>query len=445
MRVALYVHCYYPEHFFGTEAYTRMIARELLALGHEPTVVAANFAGEPSLEASIERYAIDGVPVLRIDKNLVPHGDLAETYHQPAMADIHRRILREIAPDVLHVCHLVNHTAALLDVAAELAIPAFATFTDFFGFCFNNKLEAADGALCKGPSRSRANCVACLLRETAGASRGARRLLSGPALRTVTAGALARWPRLAGRDAAHIEGLVMRPDRLARSYRTYRAAVAPTRFLHDAYRANGFSEGLRISHFGIDIDRSPKPVRTRGRDGALRLGYIGQLARHKGVHVLLEAMRALGGARLSLDVYGSDDQDPAYAAELRRGSAGLPVRYRGVFPVSELARVLGELDVVVIPSLWYENSPLILLQALATHTPVVVSDVPGMSEFVRDGENGFAFERGDPASLARVLAALAEEPDLATRLGAGAAYERTPRHMAVDLVELWAEHGVRIA
>lgn len=69
------------------------------------------------------------------------------------------------SPDLVHVTHLINHTAALLEVTQQLGIPTYATFTDFFGFCLNNKLEGADGSLCAGPSVSRTNCVACYLKD----------------------------------------------------------------------------------------------------------------------------------------------------------------------------------------------------------------------------------------------------------------------------------------
>lgn len=439
MRIALFVHCYYPEHYFGTEAYTRQVAYHLRALGHEPHIVTATFAGEPRQTALIERYRIDDIPVYRIDKNVLPHSNLAETYLQPSMAEVHTELLREIAPDVVHVTHLINHTASLIGVCERLAIPMFATFTDFFGFCFNNKLEAANGELCQGPSPTRSNCVACLLKDSPPTS-AARRWLQGPTLRPLVSRALAARPSLAGPDAGALRDLQQRPDRLVAAYRTFRAALAPSRFLQDAYLANGF-ENLVLSHFGIAIDRAPKPVRDTG---PVRLGYVGQLGAHKGVHLLIDALREVGGSALDLSIYGAETQDPAYSADLRQRAQGLPVSFRGTFAVETLASVLAGLDVVVIPSTWYENSPLILLQALATHTPVVVSDVAGLTEFVSEGENGFAFRRGDRSSLAATLRRFAEAPELAPRMSLDTRYERTPGDMVGDLLNMYGHYGVRV-
>lgn len=439
MRIALFVHCYYPEHYFGTESYTRLVARNLSEFGHEPIVVTATFAGEPRQPGLVERYRIDGVQVVRIDKNLLPHAGLAETYLQPGMAEIQTQLLREIAPDVVHVTHLINHTASLLAVCEKLAIPAFATLTDFFGFCFNNKLEAADSSLCRGPDRLRANCIACLMRDSP-APTPMRRRLQRRVARPLVSQLLARYPALAGGEAGEIIDLQRRPDRLQDAYRTYRAALAPSRFLRDAYDANGF-ENLVLSRFGIDIDRSAKPPAP---SGPVRLGYIGQLAPHKGVHDLLSALRRLDDAALSLTIFGSEAQDPAYAADLRRAAEGLPVSFAGTFAPEDTATVLAGIDVLVIPSTWYENSPLILLQALATHTPVVISDVAGMTEFLESGTNGFAFRRGDASHLAEILSLFARDRGLAARMSTMTSYARTSREMTEDLLAMYEGHGVPV-
>ncbi|MFG1430399.1 glycosyltransferase family 4 protein [Xanthobacter sp. V2C-8] len=430
MRVALYVHCYYPTHFYGTESYARTLARELSALGHEPVVVTATFPGEPRQDAFVERGSFDGIPVIRIDRNVVPNRTLRDTYDLPDLRFVHERILRDVRPDIVHVCHLINHTTALLEVTRGLGLPAVATFTDFFGFCFNNKLSGADGALCAGPDRLRANCIACALPSGPPAGEGAAARLK----RALAPGLLARAPGLSAEARPMVEALKARPDHLRAAYGAYAAALAPTRFLRDAYARAGTPVPMELSRFGIDIDRAEKPERS---DGVTRLGFIGQLAPHKGTHLLVEALRRLQAPALELEIFGDEGQDPAYAARLRAMAEGLPVRFRGTFPVERIAAVLAGIDVLAIPSTWVENSPLILLQALATHTPVVVADVEGMSEFVEEGENGFRFPAGSVDGLTAALRRFVDDPALARELGARTRYARTCRAMAEDVVALY--------
>ncbi|VFU08121.1 glycosyltransferase [Methylocella tundrae] len=446
MRIALYVHCFFPAHFYGTEAYALTLAKELIALGEEPVVITATLAGEPAQKRLIEERVYDGVRVISIDKNLFPNRSVRDTYEQPSLRNLHERLLRKIQPNVVHVCHLISHTTALLDVARAMGIPVFATLTDFFGFCYNNRLENAQGELCAGPDEARANCIACFL-QLVGARPDAKpltRLGADRRLRPFVAKGLARLGRRE-ENPFSISGfepndIVVRPDILRRAMGVYCEAIAPTLFLKRAYEANAFPAPMHISHFGVEIDRSPKPARARG--DSVRLGFIGQLFPHKGAHLLLDSLRASGRQNLSLQIWGPDDQDPAYYATLRQKAEGLPVRFQGTLPRQELAGALAGLDYLVIPSTWYENSPLVLLQALATHTPVIISDVLGMTEFVQDGRNGFHFSRGDVASLTAVLHKVADDPELAARLSAATSYDRAPADMAKDVLAMYRAHAL---
>jgi len=132
----------------------------------------------------------------------------------------------------------------------------------------------------------------------------------------------------------------------------------------------------------------------------------------------VEAFRRLdAGGRARLDLYGRLDFAPPYGDELQAAARGVEgIHFRGAFPHGEIARVLGEMDVLVIPSVWYENSPLVLLTALAARLPVIVSDMGGLTELVRDRENGLVTPAGDPAALAAALARCLGEPELLPRL-----------------------------
>jgi glycosyltransferase involved in cell wall biosynthesis len=152
----------------------------------------------------------------------------------------------------------------------------------------------------------------------------------------------------------------------------------------------------------------------------LRVGYLGQIAELKGVHVLIEAVRRMPDARLRVWVYGDLQRFPTYTARLKRLIASdARIELAGAYQGPEaLTRVLAGLDVIVVPSLWYENSPNVILEAFAHGTPVVVSDLGGMAELVRDGDNGLRFKPGDAGSLAQRLQRLLDEPGLLPKLRA---------------------------
>lgn len=118
------------------------------------------------------------------------------------------------------------------------------------------------------------------------------------------------------------------------------------------------------------------------------------------------------------------------------------MHFRGVFPKDAMADVLSQMDFIVIPSQWHENSPLILLCALASHTPVIVSDVAGLTEFVEEGENGYWFQRGNVDDLERVLRRILDEPSLLPKMIVKTDYPRTTRMMTQDVLEIYKGLGV---
>ncbi len=440
MKVAIFVHCFFPEHFYGTETYTLQLATQLRAMGHDAMVVSAIFQGEPPRKALLSKYEYQNIPVYCIDKNFLPHSRVKETFYQENMHGVFQDFLRETSPDIVHVTHLINHTAVLLEVVKEFRIPMVATLTDFFGFCFTCKLEAVDGALCSGPNPTASNCLACYMKES-GAVAGKRFtvFLTTPPFVTIAASIISRFTDFPwfpkGTLSSVVEDLRVRPEILLNCYKSYRAIIAPTRFLKEAYQANGFSMRCFESKFGVDIDRSPKPARSS--DGPLVFGYIGQISPHKGIDILLTAFTMLASPRSELHIYGAEDQAPDYSARLRAAVGDRLVRFLGTFPKERMGEIFASLDVLVIPSRWYENSPLVLLYALASHTPVVVADVAGLTEFIEIGRNGFVFSRGSAAALESALRHFVDDCGLASRMSRSTEYRRTSRDMVEDVLPVY--------
>src|SRR5262249_49915473 len=143
----------------------------------------------------------------------------------------------------------------------------------------------------------------------------------------------------------------------------------------------------------------------------LRLGYTGQLAEQKGVHILIAAVRRLRGAPIILRVYGDQTAFPRYVALLKRLAANDPrIEFAGTYGgSSERRRVMENLDVSVVPSVWYENNPMSISEALGHGVPVVATDLGSIPEVVVHERNGLLFRRGDADDLAAALRRLIDE------------------------------------
>lgn len=446
LRVLLPVHVFFPDHIYGTETYTLELARSLRRLGHEASILTAVPWGEEGPGELLSSYVYDDFPVHVIDLNGMPNRRFKDTYYRPELNPLFRKVLGEVRPDLVHVTHLINHTGSLLEAVGESRIPAVATLTDFFGFCFNNKLEAHDGSLCLGPDRFSSNCLACYLRR-AGAFPLRRAVKPWIRRDRFVAGIsrllpfLIRVPGLSrGALAGHVLDVTARRNTLLHLYGNYRALIAPTEFLYRAYGDNGFyPERLRKIHFGISqelVRGFDRPRKNGG--GPVRFGYIGQITAHKGVDLLVDAFLRLGTKNATLTVYGPGDQDRPYMDALRKAADGAKgVSFRDPFPPKDLTERLAGFDVLVIPSRWYENSPLVLLYGLATRTPVVVTDVEGMNEFVRYGENGFTFRKNDRDHLTAVLRKFTDDPRWVEILSRNASYRKDVEDHAREVVAVY--------
>ncbi len=451
LKILLPVHVFFPDHFYGTETYTLELAKNLQSLGHFPIILTATPYGEKGAGTLYSQYEYDGLPVHVIDLNLKPHNRFKQTYYRPELKPLFAEIISNINPDIVHVTHLINHTGILLEVLRDQKIPAVATLTDFYGFCFNNKLQKADGSLCRGPNRKSTNCIACYLSCAPQLPfQDAIKLLAGHkyALSLVARALniLIKIPGMRkGRTAGHVLDVTRRIDTLRYLYAAYQIMIAPTDFLFEAYSENGFyPDRLRKINFGINLDMLKgylNAVRTGG--SIIRFGYIGQILEHKGVDLLVRAFKTLDGhykEKKSLILYGPQDQDPEYTAYLKQlASDDAKIIFANTFPREELPKRLSEIDVLVIPSRWYENSPLVLLYALATRTPVIVTDVKGMNEFVKSGFNGYTFEKNNAAHLAAIMQKFLDAPGLMARLSENAQYTKDSSDHAQAVLSIYKE------
>jgi glycosyltransferase involved in cell wall biosynthesis len=212
--------------------------------------------------------------------------------------------------------------------------------------------------------------------------------------------------------------------------------VSPSRFLRSLYAEAGVpDEKFVVIPHGTDMSATSKPDRRQAA-ASLRVAYLGQIAEHKGVHLLIDAARSIDDPRLSIRIHGDLSRFPSYADRLARLSREdsrieLVGRYQGQ---TDLARIMQGIDVVVIPSTWYENCPNVILEAFACQAPVIATNLGGMAELVAHGGNGLLFRRGDAEDLAIQLRRLLAEPDLLSTLRAGIPQVSTLTH-EVDQIE----------
>ena len=197
--------------------------------------------------------------------------------------------------------------------------------------------------------------------------------------------------------------------------------LSPSRFLRERYIEWGIPpDRIRFEELGRPHVAEPaEPDVDRPRT---RLGFFGQLTPFKGAETLLAAMRDLAERRPDLHLYLHGAYVEYFAETYGREFLELVeeaqgnVTYAGAYAHRDLPRLMREVDWVVVPSRWWENSPLVVQEAFMHRRPVICSGIGGLAEKVQHEVNGLHFAVGDPASLAEVIERAVTEPGLWDRL-----------------------------
>jgi len=434
------VHTFFPNWHAGTEVYARSLARKVVENGHEALVVCYE---PPAPQDAFEGIRVsdtmcDGLPVYRISFHKQHQSFHLTDYYDPDLEECLFRYFATAKPDVVHVVHAMHLSTASIWAAKHLRLPVVATATDFWFICPTFQLVKWDESLCSGPDAL--SCLACT--SPGVASTWLRRLTSNSLLSAILAPIVTGLAAVTVRRTAWLASMLWLSHRcrwMKRTVAQVDVLIAPTANTARLLAEAGLKPAeMRECGFGLE-GHALQPLPVEKRTDVLRVGYVGTFRHSKGVHVLLEAMRQLPTDKIQLAVYGSPGHFPEYDGRLRELAAGLKnVSFRGTFPNEKLPEVFAGFDALVIPSLWHENSPLVLLSAFALKTPMVASRVGSLAELVEHGKNGLLFTMGDAASLAQQLKMLIGEPELIERLRAGMPAVKTMDQNAKEMLAIYS-------
>ncbi len=425
MNVTLAVHHFPPHYNGGAEWRAYRTALALQERGYRVKVVAVERIDHPAQnDIDWENEKFQGVDVQRLSFDLESAPDpFRWRYDNPWLGQHFERLFDEDRPDVFHLIGGYLITSNALETARRMGIPTVVTLTDFWFLCPRLSLLRSNGEISTlpiDPSR----CARCLGEES-------------------------RRYRLPGRLFPKVMDLYWRGRRgkvrqmeerircLLETLNQVDAIISPSRFLRDVHIEAGVDANrILFSRQGRQLTTNLEPKQEF--DGVLRIGYSGQISEHKGIHILIQAVRKLAGAPLRLQIYGDMEMFPDYTRQLKKLAAGdTRIEFMGTYRREELGHVFAGLDVVVVPSMWFENSPNVILEAFGYKTPVVGSRFGGIIELVDHDESGLLFERGDAQSLAMQLQRLLDEPELLEHLREGIPPVRSVSEEIDELEEIY--------
>lgn len=338
---------------------------------------------------------------------------------EPRLTSWAKGWLREQQVDVLHL-FLFNQLLGLVPAANELDIPVCLTALEFSYFCRRYDLMYEGRELCALDRRG-ITCEQCVLSSYSERQQFAARAAASvfPAkvergVRELVAKSVGdRLPTLGQRS------ITRQIEHQRENFtREIAAVITPSSVMRNFYLAQGADpDKLHFVPYGTNV-RHSENGHWRPSD-VLRVGFIGRLDPKKGVDVLCDAVQMLPAELpLELKIFGPiNNGSSAYAERIQSQSkADARISFLGQLERDKVAAAYHEIDVLVVPSIWYENSPITISEALSHGCPVICSDTEGMTDLVQDGVNGLTFQTGDPLALSNCLRRFLNEPNLLQRL-----------------------------
>jgi len=374
VKILFISNLYPPEIVGGAETYLERLAASLTGNGHQVSVFTT---GRQDL---IEER--EGVSVFRFRaSNIFPLIDFPKrpswqklvwrtgsyVFPQNLLTALNNTIAR-FQPDIICTQNVQGFPLALFENLRRTRLPLVHTIHDYFFLCPRLSLLHRDGNLC---------CI------------------------PVTEASSGRMPKSICR---YYRNLLQR-----RTEGLYKAVVAPSRFILEAHRASGFFSGASHKVIPLGSTFPIRPAIAERKTGPLRLLSLGALSKHKGGDLLLNLPKLLKDPDFRFEIAGSGEMEEAWRDLAIHDSR---VRFHGFVTGAEKERLFEEADLFLLPSIWYDNSPVVIYESFSFGLPVIASRIGGIPELIKDGENGLLIAPGDINELVAAINNLWNHPKL---------------------------------
>ena len=400
MRILQVIHGYPMRYNAGSEVYTQGLAQALAERHDVHVYTRQENAFLPEYALQRETDPSD----LRITLHVVNMARARDGYRHTSVDDAFASLLDEIRPHVVHIGHLNHLSTSLVFEAKERRIPVVFTLHDYWLMCPRGQFiqmypeDPSDvWSVCDGQD-DRKCAVRCYVRYFSGDEDEYEADAS-------------HWTDWVGRRMSHIREVCDAVDMF----------IAPSRYLLRRFRDDFGIPERQLTYLDYGFHRRRMAGRSRTPGEPFTFGYIGTHIPAKGVNHLIESFGRVSGNSW-LRIWGRDRGVEttglkAFARSLP-DSAGNRIEWMGEYRNQDIvADLFNRCDAIVVPSIWAENSPLVIHEALQARVPVITADYGGMAEYVQHEQNGLLFAHRDPTSLAQQMRRLANDPRLAERLG----------------------------
>ncbi|MFA4662851.1 glycosyltransferase family 4 protein [Pyrococcus kukulkanii] len=347
MKILQVSNLYPPYILGGAEVYVRNISEELAKKGHKVIVITTS----PNKKSYVE--VVNNVKIYRINSgNLYPPYEHAKysnflkpiwhgyDFYNLYSYAIVRNIIKKERPDIVHIHNFKGLSYLVFKAFSELKIPSLFTAHDYSLLCPRANLLNRYGKICVKPH------FLCKLYRRVG------RYLTNNTIKLIT---------------------------------------APSKFVLDMIQKEGFFKDIPAIKLPLGVEIPNKEPIEKCKT-TIDILYVGNISYHKGVHILVEAFKKIKNEAFRLHIVGKGKDYNVIKKLAERDSR---IIFHGFVPENILKELYQHADMGAVPSIWYDNSPMVIYEHFSAGNPVIGSKIGGIPELIVDGYNGILVKPGD--------------------------------------------------
>ena len=368
MKILKVIHGFPPDYMAGSEVYSYHLVKELINQDIE-TFVFTRVENEFDDNYKIYNEKFEDIQIQRVNK---PKRDYLyeDKFYDDKIDKIFKEYLASIKPDIVHFGHLSHLSTNLIKIVKEFNIPIVYTIHDFWLYCVKGQMINQDGVICENPSVE--NCTQC-----------SNYVVNSKQIEE---------------SQKHMKEVIELID----------IFISPSHTLKDFFINQGIDKDkIQYLKYGFNTKKIIYNKKVFTQNSKINFGFMGRVIPTKGIKVLVDTFKKLPNEKLS--IYGNIGIQKRFLETKN-------IVFKGAYDNNNINTVLNDIDVLIVPSIWYENAPLVIQEAFLAGIPVITSDIGGMAELVKDKINGFTFKVGSCEELEILIKNISNNPIILNNL-----------------------------
>jgi len=408
MKILQVSHSFLPFNFAGVEVYTYNLSKEL-SKKHK-VYLFYRINDLQAKEYAIFHSNLNGLEYYAINNTFRKYESFESTYRNRNVDEKFSYILEVIKPDVVHIQHLLYLSVSIIEEIKRKKIPIIFTLHDYWPICPQGQLLKNDYVICENDNCS--ECIDCVLHQLSIRKNVfkyyyiIKSILPDFLLRFIMNNYFSLIKNLSLDEKVLLKKIEERKRYINEVLSTVDIFVSPSKFLKDKFVRVGIPQDkIIVNKFGFNLNEFKNFKKVPSEK--IRFAFIGSILPAKGIHILIEAFNKIKDESLELKIYGNFSSYKGFLRDyfkyIKKIVRNKNIKFMGGFDNRYILDIFKEIDILVLPSIWPENSPLVIQEAFATKTPVIASNIGGIPELIDDRVNGLLFKAGDSDALYTII------------------------------------------